>query len=173
MKIIAKFYNMNLAPAAQLVKVAEVCRRDPPAESSSLASEIAFARQCSEWLKQGVGYRVVTEAVAEGEITTKNGLLYREGVQLSVYDADMVAQERGFVYAERLVRSLELGIKVGDVVTMGLNDCFGSTYQAEVLNIFKGGSLRVKDVATGEARDAHELNVRSPKMKEIKSYGIC
>ena len=171
MKIIAKFYNMNLAPAAQLVKVAEVCRRDPPAESS-LASEIAFARANSEWLKRGVGYRVVTEAVTEGEITAKDGLLYRDGIQLNTYDADLAAQERGFVYAERLVRSLELGIKRGDVVTMGLNDCFGSTYQAEVLNIFKGGSLRVKDVATGEVRDSHELNVRSSKLKEIKYYGI-
>lgn len=43
------------------------------------------------------------------EITTKHGLLYREGIQLSCPEADKVAYEHGFQWAEQMVRHLEDG----------------------------------------------------------------
>lgn len=40
-------------------------------------------------------------------VTTQNGLLYLDGVPLSVRQADELARQYRFVYAEQLVRALE------------------------------------------------------------------
>ncbi len=40
------------------------------------------------------------------EITTKNGLLYRDGKMIGLPEADRVAREHGYSYAEQLVRAL-------------------------------------------------------------------
>ncbi|KKL22463.1 hypothetical protein LCGC14_2406770 [marine sediment metagenome] len=42
------------------------------------------------------------------EITTKNGLLYRDGQMIPVPEADWIAREHGYQYAEQLVKKLEL-----------------------------------------------------------------
>lgn len=41
------------------------------------------------------------------KITTQNGLLYYEGKMVSVFEADQIAREHGYVYAEEMVRALE------------------------------------------------------------------
>lgn len=41
------------------------------------------------------------------ELTTNHGLLFRDGVELSVSQADQAARDNGFVYAEQLVKHLE------------------------------------------------------------------
>ena len=41
------------------------------------------------------------------EVYTQNGLLYRDKVIIDLPEADFVAQEHGFVYAEDLVKHLE------------------------------------------------------------------
>jgi len=40
-------------------------------------------------------------------ITTKNGLLYRNGEFINLPEADWLAEALGYVYAERLVKELE------------------------------------------------------------------
>ena len=40
-------------------------------------------------------------------ITTEHGLIYRDGVAVGAQEADKIAQEFVFVYAEQLVRYLE------------------------------------------------------------------
>jgi len=40
-------------------------------------------------------------------ITTKDGLLYRNGKIIELPEADKVARDHGFLYAERFVKSLE------------------------------------------------------------------
>ena len=42
----------------------------------------------------------------ESGITAANGLLYRNGVELDVFEADDVANEHGWVYAEQLVAAM-------------------------------------------------------------------
>jgi hypothetical protein len=44
---------------------------------------------------------------AAGKIATKNGLLYRGGEMIPLPEADQVAREHGYVYAEQFVRALE------------------------------------------------------------------
>ncbi len=41
------------------------------------------------------------------EITTKNGLLYRDGKMIDLPEADKVAREHGYSFAEQLVKALE------------------------------------------------------------------
>ncbi len=41
------------------------------------------------------------------EITTKNGLLYRDGQEIPLPEADKVARKHGHQYAEQLVKALE------------------------------------------------------------------
>jgi hypothetical protein len=43
----------------------------------------------------------------EGKLTTKNGLLYRDGEMVDLPEADNVARANGFLYVERLVKHLE------------------------------------------------------------------
>ena len=45
--------------------------------------------------------------VAEAPITAKDGLLYRDGKVVELPEADRLAQERGYPYAEQLVKALE------------------------------------------------------------------
>lgn len=40
-------------------------------------------------------------------VTTKNGLLYRDGKIINLPEADQVALKFGFAYAEQLVRHLQ------------------------------------------------------------------
>lgn len=47
-----------------------------------------------------------TESITS-EITTKNGLLYRNGKMIELPYADDVARKHGYMYAEQLVRALE------------------------------------------------------------------
>ncbi len=46
------------------------------------------------------------------DITTKNGLLYRNGKVIPLPEADKVADEYGYMYAERLVEALENGEQI-------------------------------------------------------------
>lgn len=41
------------------------------------------------------------------EVYTQNGLLYRKGVMINLPEADWIAKDYGFVYAEQLVRYLK------------------------------------------------------------------
>lgn len=41
------------------------------------------------------------------EVYTKNGLLYKDRIMIDLPEADRVAQEHSFMYAEQLVRQLE------------------------------------------------------------------
>jgi predicted lipoprotein with Yx(FWY)xxD motif len=41
------------------------------------------------------------------EYTTKNGLLYRDGELVGLPEADQVASEHGYMFAERMVHALE------------------------------------------------------------------
>ncbi len=45
-------------------------------------------------------------------VTTKNGLLYRHGEMIQLPEADIIAQEHGYQYAEHLVRALEWGCAI-------------------------------------------------------------
>ena len=45
--------------------------------------------------------------IVKSKITTKDGLLYRDDVLISLPEADYVAQVFGFQYAEQLVKHLE------------------------------------------------------------------
>jgi len=40
-------------------------------------------------------------------ITTENGVIYRNSVMVGAIEADKIAKEYGFVYAEQLVKYLE------------------------------------------------------------------
>lgn len=46
------------------------------------------------------------------KVTTKDGLLWRDGKIIPLPEADWVAEEHGYVYAEQLVRALEAQQKV-------------------------------------------------------------
>ena len=43
----------------------------------------------------------------DGFITTKNGLLWRDGKIINLPEADKVARKYGYLYAERFVKYLE------------------------------------------------------------------
>lgn len=43
----------------------------------------------------------------DDKITTKDGLLYREGQIIDLPEVDVVAQNNGFMCAERMVKYLE------------------------------------------------------------------
>ena len=43
----------------------------------------------------------------DNHITTKDGLLYRNGKIIELPEADRVARQRGFTYAEHLIKHLE------------------------------------------------------------------
>lgn len=40
-------------------------------------------------------------------LTTNNGVLYRHGVMINLPEADFIARDHGFQYAEQLVKFLE------------------------------------------------------------------
>ena len=42
-----------------------------------------------------------------GTITVKDGLLWRNGEYIKLPEADIIARQRGFAYAEQLVNDLE------------------------------------------------------------------
>jgi hypothetical protein len=41
------------------------------------------------------------------KVYTQNGLLYKDRIMIDLPEADFIAQEHGFMYAEQLVRQLE------------------------------------------------------------------
>ena len=65
----------------------------------------------------------------DGFITTKDGLLWRDGKLLNVLEADRVSRSRGFMYAERYVKHLEKEMETNamiEEVNQQINNIFAS-----------------------------------------------
>lgn len=92
-------------------------------------------------------------------ITTHDGLLWEGERKLGCMEADSVARESGFHYAERYVKHLQLGLKVGDTIKLRCNDCFGTTRTGTITWQGKSGHMRVRYMDDDSIGDAHEGNV--------------